>query len=112
MSILDASIVLEVRETLGDDVYRDFVRRMLDEAAQIDARLKSLSATGNMAEVASVAHRMAGSAVAVGATALHARLKAIEDAVRLEGAAGVPALIDGLDAVIAQTKAAMDDILR
>ncbi len=112
MSVLDTSIVAEVRETLGDDIYRDFIVRMLEEARQVDGRLQTLLAEDNRAEIATVAHRMAGSAVSVGTAALHARLKAIEDAVRLDAPNALPGLIGALSDDICRTKAALEDILR
>lgn len=112
MSVLDQSIVAEVRETLGDDIYRGFVERMLAEAAEVGRSLRALHDKRDAAELAKVAHRMAGSAVSVGAQALHGRLKAIEDAARLGALDSVPAMLDALDDDLTRTKAALDDILR
>lgn len=112
MSVLDTSIIAEVRETLGDDIYRDFVLRMLDEARQTAERLDALQDAGNLPEIATVAHRMAGSAVSVGASGLHGRLKQIEDAVRLDSGSGLPGMIAALGSEIDRTKAELDAILR
>lgn len=112
MSVLDQSIVAEVRETLGDDIYRGFVERMLAEAAEVGRILRELHEKGDAVELAKVSHRMAGSAVSVGAQALHARLKAIEDAARMGALGDVPAMLAALEDDLSRTKAALDDILR
>ena len=75
MSVLDQSIIAEVRETLGDDIFKGFADRMLAEAVQTVGQLRGLLASGETEALAQLAHRSAGSAVSVGASALHARLK-------------------------------------
>lgn len=112
MSLLDETIIAEVRETLGDDTLRGFVDRMLSEAATTADDLAQLYEQGDLAAIAKLAHRSAGSAVSVGASRLYACLKEIEDAARLPASAQVADLITVLPAVIDSTRSAMQGMLR
>lgn len=107
MSFLDQSIIEEVRETLGDDAYRGFVERMLSEAATTTAELAALLEKGDVAGIAQLAHRSAGSAVSVGASGLHASLKAIEDEARSVTPHRLAELIGTLPATVAQTRSGL-----
>lgn len=111
MSVLDQSIIAEVRETLGDDIFRGFADRMLAEAVQTVGQLRDLLASGETEALAQLAHRSAGSAVSVGASALHARLKRIEDLARTGSVAGLGESIAALDGDIAEAQAALDSLL-
>ncbi len=106
MQLLDLSIIDEVRDALGDAAWRGYADRMLAEMHALGPELRAM--TGGDAEaLAQRAHRGAGSAVSVGAKALHARLKDIENAARA-GDAGLAGLVEGFGAVLAETEAAID----
>ncbi len=111
MTVLDQSIVAEVRETLGDDVFRCFADRMLAEAVQTASQLRDLLAAGEPETLAQLAHRNAGSAVSVGACALYARLKRIEDLARSGALAGLVEAVAGLDRDISNTRDAFCGLL-
>lgn len=108
MALLDEAIIAEVRDTLGDEVYLGFAGRMLDEAELSLAELGALLARGELGPLAQLAHRTAGSAVSVGASGLHARLKEIEDCVHAKQTERLPTLIAGLTAVVTDTRAALE----
>lgn len=109
MDLLDVSIIDEVREALGDDAYLGYATRMLDEMRSLGPQLVTLlDAEREM--LAQATHRAAGSAVSVGAKGLYARLKAMEDAARIDGAE-LSLLIAGLDAETEATEAAIRALL-
>ncbi|AWB50652.1 hypothetical protein HYN69_18830 (plasmid) [Gemmobacter aquarius] len=107
MDLLDTSVIDDVRDALGDDAYLGFVRRMLSEMRGLGPVLTGLQ--GDPEALAQAAHRAAGSAVSVGASGLHGRLKAIEDSARAGG--DCSALVGGLDAEIDATEAAIGALL-
>lgn len=110
--ILNTSVIEEVRETLGDDMLRSFLARMLAEVAETSQTLATLFASQDFATLATTAHRASGSAASVGAKDLHAALKDIENAARGPGAAAdLPALLGGLPDRLAQTRGALDALL-
>ncbi|MEY4983064.1 MAG: hypothetical protein RIR62_1330, partial [Pseudomonadota bacterium] len=111
MTVLDQSIIAEVRETLGDDIFRGFADRMLAEAVLTVPQLRSLMAAGEIEALAQLAHRSAGSAVSVGATALHARLKRIEDLARSGSPAGLGEAVAALEGDIAAARGALENLL-
>lgn len=106
--LIDVNVIEEVRETLGDDTFRAFVRRMLDEVAETQAALVRLLAEGDFETLARMAHRTSGSAASIGAKGLHAALKEIENAARSEGAAQrLPEMIAAVPARAAETGEAL-----
>lgn len=109
MELLDLSVIDEVRDALGDDAYRGYAMRMLDEMRSVGPEL-ALLLEGDRKTLAQVAHRAAGSAVSVGAKGLHARLKGIEDAAR-GGGAGLETLVGGFSADVEATEAAISALL-
>lgn len=110
--LLNTSVIEEVRETLGDDMLRSFLGRMLAEVADTHQSLAALFQSQDFATLATTAHRAAGSAASVGAKDLHAALKDIENAARGPGAAAdLPALLSGLPDRLAATRAALDALL-
>lgn len=111
MTLLDEAIIAEVRETLGDESYIGFAGRMLGEAEQALSDLGALLAQGDLPALARLAHRTGGSAVSVGAVALHARLKEIEDAALAKDAGRLPALVGSLTGVLAETQAALESLV-
>lgn len=105
MDTLDMEIVDEVRDALGDAAYLGYANRMLEEMRALGPEL--LKGLGGDAEsLAQRAHRAAGSAVSVGAKALHGRLKDIENAARA-GEVRLTRLVESFDAVVAETEAAI-----
>ena len=107
-AVLDASIIDEVRDALGDAAYRGFAATLLAEITDLTPRLDALLRAGAHEELAQTAHRSAGSAVSVGAVAIHALLKEIEDQARLPDApARLPALLNSLPARLSDTRAAI-----
>ena len=80
--LLDTTVIDEVRETLGDDMYRNFANRMLAEVADVIPALSGLLAAGDLETLARTAHRTSGSCAGVGAKGLHALLKEIENTAR------------------------------
>lgn len=84
--MIDVDVITEVRETLGDDTFRAFVKRMLAEVEETTARLTQLLAEGDFETLARTAHRTSGSAASIGAKALHAALKEIENVARTDEA--------------------------
>lgn len=111
MALLDEAIIAEVRDTLGDEAYLGFVGRMLDEAEVSLAELGGLLAQGNLPKLAQLAHRTAGSAVSVGASGLHGRLKEIEDCVHAGQADRLPALVASLTGVVSDTRVALEILM-
>lgn len=105
MALLDVSIIEEVRDALGDAAYMGYATRMLNEMRALSPTMKA-QLDGDRAVLADAAHRAAGSAVSVGASGLHARLKAIEDAAR-SGDAALARLVAGFDAEVEATEAAI-----
>lgn len=105
MDLLDTSVIDDVRDALGDDAYLGFARRMLAEMRGLGPVLTGLQGEA----LAQAAHRAAGSAVSVGASGLHVRLKAIEDTARAGG--DCAALVAGLGTEIDATEAAIGALL-
>lgn len=110
MDLLDRSIIDEVRDALGDEAYRGYAARMLEEMRAVEPVLAGQLAAGGGAVLAQTAHRAAGSAVSVGACGLHRRLKAIEDVVNA-GGGDLAALIAGFSADVDATEAAIGALL-
>lgn len=110
MGLLDVSVIDDLRDALGDDAYAGYALRMLSEMQGLAAELAALVTAGDREALAQTAHRAAGSAVSVGASGLHGRLKAIEDAAR-GGGAGLDALIAGFKAEVAATEAAITALI-
>lgn len=106
MDLLDLSIIDEVRDALGDDAYMGYATRMISEMHGVGPVLAEQLAAGDREVLAQTAHKAAGSAVAVGASGLHRRLKAIEDIARSDGA-GLSSLVAGFGADVAATEAAL-----
>ncbi len=110
--LLNAEVIEEVRETLGDAALRNFLSRMLAEVEATGTQLHSLMTAQDFDTLAGTAHRAAGSAASVGAVGLHAALKDIENAARgPQGASSLPDLIAGLSARILQTRAALSALV-
>ena len=110
--MLDATVIEEVRETLGDDTLRAFLARMLAEVTETGDTLRKLLAVQDYATLAATAHRTSGSAAAVGAVGLHAALKDIENAARKpDEVATLPALVSALPDRLAETRAALAAVL-
>jgi HPt (histidine-containing phosphotransfer) domain-containing protein len=110
--LLNATVIEEVRETLGDDTLRAFLTRMLTEVEETAVTLRGLLAVQDYATLAATAHRASGSAAAVGASGLHAALKEIENAARKPGSvADLPALIAALSDCTDRTRTALLFIL-
>lgn len=79
MPCLDAEVIDELRDILGEDlnaVADEFVAQFREQIALLPAR----SAAGDWPEVARVAHLLKGSAGNLGATALAAQLLLVESA--------------------------------
>ena len=110
--LIDTAVIAEVRETLGDDVYRSFATRMLAEVAETTAALHRLLAEGDLETLARTAHRTSGSAAGVGARGLHTLLKTVENTARTPTAATtLPALLASLPARADETRQAIDALL-
>jgi len=110
--LLDAAVIEEVRETLGDDTLRGFLARMLAEVEETGDTLRTLLAAQDYAALASVAHRAAGSAASVGATGLHSALKEIENTARgNDPVASLPGLVAALPDRISKTRSALSLLL-
>lgn len=107
--LLDTAVIDDVRETLGDDVYRGFAARMLSEVAETTGTLRDLLAKGDLETLAKAAHGTSGSAAGIGAKGLHALLKDIENACRGPAASSsVPALVATLPIRAEETRTALD----
>jgi HPt (histidine-containing phosphotransfer) domain-containing protein len=110
--LLNASVIEEVRETLGDDILRAFLARMLAEVEETAETLRGLLAVQDYATLATTAHRASGSAASVGASGLHAALKDIENTARQPGAvAELPGLVAALSDRTVETRTALSAIL-
>lgn len=110
--LLDTAIIDEMRDTLGDDVYRGFVGRMLAEVAETTQALQAYLTAGDLESLARAAHRTSGSAAGIGAKALHALLKEIENVARDPSAArDLPQLIGALPARADETRTALEALL-
>lgn len=109
---IDVDVVEEVRETLGDDTFNVFVRRMLDEVAETQVTLLQLLAARDFETLARTAHRTSGSAASIGAKGLHAALKEIENVARSDAAAQrLPDLIAAIPARAQETSQALSAAL-
>ena len=110
--LIDVDVVEEVRETLGDDTFNAFVRRMLDEVGETQAALVGLLAERDFETLARTAHRTSGSAASIGAKGLHAALKEIENVARSEAAAQrLPDLIAAIPARARETADALSAVV-
>ncbi len=110
--LLNADVIDEVRETLGDATLRAFLSRMLAEAEDTSAQLLTLMAAADYATLAATSHRASGSAASVGAVALHAALKEIENTARGPAAnTALPGLLDALPARISATRQALTSVV-
>lgn len=110
--LIDVDVVDEVRETLGDDTFNVFVRRMLDEVAETHAALLRLLAERDFETLARTAHRSSGSAASIGAKGLHAALKEIENTARTDAAVQrLPDLIAALPARAKETSDALSAVV-
>lgn len=106
--LLDTAVIEELREALGDDTYRSFANRMLEEVDETARTLHTLLAQGDHETLARTAHRTAGSAAGTGAKGLHALLKEIENTARSPAAsAQLPALLEAIPARLAEIRAAL-----
>lgn len=81
MPVLDRSVL---RSSLGDDkeLIREVLDLFLDTAPDLVDSLKKASDQGALEEVKSSAHSLKGSAGNIGAEALRASMKAVEEACR------------------------------
>lgn len=110
--LLDSAVIEEVRETLGDDMLRGFLARMLTEVQETGDILRNLLAVQDYATLATTAHRAAGSAASVGATGLHSALKDIENAARSrDSVADLPGLVAALSDCTNETRTALSLLL-
>lgn len=110
--LLNAAVIEEVRETLGDATLRAFLSRMMAEVEETTATLSDLLAARDFAALAATAHRASGSAASVGATGLHTALKDIENASRGPDVHhALPDLIAALSDRLSETRAALTTIL-
>lgn len=110
--LLNATVIEEVRETLGDDTLRAFLARMLAEVDETGDTLRKLLSESDFPALASTAHRASGSAASVGAAGLHAALKDIENAARDPGSrSALPGLVDALFDRTAETRTALSMIM-
>lgn len=106
--LIDAMVIDEVRDTLGDDTFRSFVARMIAEVAETQTALLQLYAGKDFETLARTAHRTSGSAASIGASGLHAALKEIENVARTGTESGrLPSLIAALPDLADRTKAAL-----
>lgn len=106
--LIDAMVIEEVRETLGEDTFRSFVARMLAEVGETHATLTKLFAAADFETLARTAHRTSGSAASIGANGLHAALKEIENVARTGPERDrLPALISALPNLADRTQAAL-----
>ena len=107
-SMLDVSIIDEVRDALGDTAYRGFAASLLAEIAALGPQLDAHLQAGAFETLAQTAHRSAGSAVSVGAAGIHSLLKDIEDQARSpDAAARLPGLLAALPDRLSQTRSAI-----
>lgn len=110
--LLDTNVIAEVRETLGDDMFRSFTTRMLAEVAETTASLHRLLGEGDLETLARTAHRTSGSAAGIGARGLHALLKEVENIARTPTASTtLPALLAQLPPRAEETRKAFDALL-
>lgn len=110
--LLDTAIIDEMRETLGDEIYRGFVSRMLAEVEETTRSLENLLAASDLETLARAAHRTSGSAAGIGAKALHALLKDIENAARDPSSAHtLPRLVAAIPARAEETRRALQALV-
>lgn len=106
--LLNAEVIEEVRDALGDVALRSFLSRMLAEVEETRFQLLSLLEAADYSTLAATAHRTSGSAASVGAVGLHSALKEIENTARGPAAAtGLPDLLSDLPRRITETRAAL-----
>ncbi len=110
--LLNAAVIEEVRETLGDATLRAFMSRMMTEVEETGKTMNRLLAEQDFAALAATAHRASGSAASVGATGLHMALKDIENASRgPDVQATLPGLIAILSDRMTETRVALTIIM-
>ncbi|WP_371153834.1 ATP-binding protein [Jannaschia sp. 2305UL9-9] len=97
------SQIAELRDNLGDQIAQTLLDRFVGE---VDAMLEHLAAheTNGMKDTAEHAHRIAGSAAAMGATDLRQALIAVENAAKRDDVPGTAAAIDALPDVWSRTR--------
>lgn len=106
--LIDAMVIDEVRDTLGDDTFRAFVARMIGEVGETQTALVQLFAAADYETLARTAHRTSGSAASIGANGLHAALKEIENTARNDASRDrLPSLIAALPDLADRTRAAL-----
>lgn len=99
--IVDQTHMQEVKDTLGADMFQSLVDRFCKE---VDETLAILSQDHPHAEVASHAHKVAGSAAMLGVMDLRQALIAVENAAKQEHAEQLQTAIAALPAVWAKTR--------
>lgn len=94
-------------ETLGDEMARNVLNRF---ASEVDQMLNVFSDWKNQRyrQIAERAHKVAGSAATLGATALREGLVATENAAKAEDEEALTAAIAGLPSIWAETKRGLD----
>lgn len=110
--LLNAEVITEVRETLGEAMLGSFLSRMLADVEETRTLLIQLVAAQDFAAVATTAHRAAGSAATVGAVGLHSTLKDIENAARDPSAlSSLPEQMSVLHSRLEETRIALAGLL-
>lgn len=90
-------------DTLGPEMAQNVLDRFAAEVDQTLAQFEDLQGR-HLADVAKIAHKVAGSAATLGATALREGLIAVENAARTEGRDEVAEAVSALPAIWAETQ--------
>ncbi|MFC7703598.1 ATP-binding protein [Plastorhodobacter daqingensis] len=105
--LLDADVAEEACSLLGAERWAGFVLRFSEEAAAELPRLLALCEAAAHADLASRAHRLAGSAAMIGAARLQSCLGAVERAARDGASADLPGLLAATQTVLSATTDAL-----
>jgi HPt (histidine-containing phosphotransfer) domain-containing protein len=111
MTFVDREILDEVRSAFTEDRWKDLIQRMFAEAENARIELLALLKDGNISAIPVVAHRVAGSAISIGASALNLLFCEIETAAEgQENLQEVNALIGSLQICIERTEKAFQSL--
>lgn len=111
MTFVDQEILDEVRSAFTEARWKDLIQRMFEEAEQTRVEMLAFLHDGKISNIPLIAHRVSGSAISLGATALNMLFCEIEMAAEVSGnAKNVEALIMSLPDCIANTEKAFQSI--
>ncbi len=98
------AVVAEVREEIGDDLFWELWEATLRQTSDALERMRGSMARGETVSLGKSAHRLKGSAAAVGMSAIAAAAQALEEAGISAELGRVPPLLDRLEDAFGRTR--------